>query len=83
MESKKPKKQEDSKKSKSPKEPKQWTRNTKEYWIALISLHLYAAFQVGLAIYFANMHTDVVDAGAALMGGTTFITLGLTWCLFF
>ncbi|EEJ72600.1 hypothetical protein [Lactobacillus ultunensis] len=69
--------------SKSPKEPKQWTRDTKEYWIALIGLHLYAAFQVGLAIYFANMHTDVGDAGAALMGGTTFITLCLTWCLFF
>ena len=57
--------------------------SAKTYWLIFVGWLLFIALEVGLAIYFTNMHTQVGDAGAALMGGTAFMTFVLFCVLFY
>lgn len=57
--------------------------SAKTYWLIFVGWLIFVVLDVGLAIYFANMHTQVGDAGAALMGGTAFMTFVLFGVLFY
>lgn len=63
--------------------PEEEPASAKTYQLIFAGWLLFVALEVGLAIYFANMHTQVGDAGAALMGGTAFMTFILFCVLFY
>lgn len=63
--------------------PEEEPASAKTYWLIFAGWLLFVALEVGLAIYFANMHTQVGDAGTALMGSTAFMTFILFCVLFY
>lgn len=62
--------------------PEEEPASAKTYWFIFVGWLLFVALEVGLAIYFSNMYTQVGDAGAALMGGTAFMTFVLSSFVF-
>lgn len=71
------------KKTEENAKPEEEPASAKTYWLLFVGWLLFVSLEVGLVIYFANMHTQVGDAGAALMGGTAFITFVLFCVLFY